>query len=89
MNDPADVLHVVSVDDEEPARMALRQALDAVGGVIVQAECANGFEAVKAIGEARPDTRVSTRLCASSGMVSSCPRLAAAAAKAGTPGVSV
>ena len=39
--------------------------------------------------EARPETRVSTKLCATSGMVSSRPRLAAAAAKAGTPGVSV
>ena len=41
------------------------------------------------IAEARPDTRVSTRLCATSGMVSSRPSAAAAAAKAGTPGVSV
>ena len=33
--------------------------------------------------------RVSTTLCATSGMVSSRPSAAAAAAKAGTPGVSV
>ena len=39
--------------------------------------------------EARPETRVSTRLCATSGIVSSRPSAAAAAAKAGTPGVSV
>ena len=39
--------------------------------------------------EARPETRVSTTLCATSGTVSSRPSAAAAAAKAGTPGVSV
>jgi hypothetical protein len=39
--------------------------------------------------EARPETRVSTRLCATSGMVSSRFSAAAAAAKDGTPGVSV
>ena len=39
--------------------------------------------------DARPETRVSTSDCATSGMVSSRPRAAAAAAKAGTPGVSV
>ncbi len=39
--------------------------------------------------EARPEIRVSTTLCATSGTVSSRPSAAAAAAKAGTPGVSV
>ncbi len=39
--------------------------------------------------EARPETRVSTTLCAISGTVSSHSSAAAAAAKAGTPGVSV
>jgi hypothetical protein len=39
--------------------------------------------------EARPGMRVSTTLCATSGTVSSRPIAAAAAAKAGTPGVSV
>jgi len=48
-------LTVVIVDDEEPARLALRQALEAVGDVTILAECANGFEAVKALGDARPD----------------------------------
>ena len=38
---------------------------------------------------ARPPTRVSTMLCATSGTVSSHAKAAAAAAKAGTPGVSV
>ena len=41
------------------------------------------------IAEARPDVRVSTTDCATPGRVSSLPRAAAAAAKAGTPGVSV
>jgi two-component system LytT family response regulator len=48
-------LRVVIVDDEEPARMALREALGAVVDVEVIAECANGFEAVKVVGETRPD----------------------------------
>ncbi len=39
--------------------------------------------------EARPGMRVSTTLCATSGTVSSQPSVAAAAAKAGTPGVRV
>jgi hypothetical protein len=41
------------------------------------------------IAEARPPTRVSTRLCARPGTVSSRCSAAAAAAKAGTPGVRV
>jgi two-component system LytT family response regulator len=48
-------LRVIIVDDEEPARLALRQGLEALGGVEIAAECANGFEAVKAVGDARPD----------------------------------
>jgi two-component system LytT family response regulator len=50
-----EVLRVVIVDDEEPARMAVRQDLDAVGGVEVVGECANGFEAIKAVTELKPD----------------------------------
>jgi two-component system, LytTR family, response regulator len=49
------LLRVVIVDDEEPARLALRQDLDALGGVEIVGECANGFEAVKVVGEVRPD----------------------------------
>jgi len=48
-------LRVIIVDDEEPARLALRQALEQVGGVEIVAECANGFEAVKVVGETPPD----------------------------------
>lgn len=47
----AGALRVVIVDDEEPARMAVRQDLDAIGGVTVVAECANGFEAVRVVNE--------------------------------------
>ena len=51
----ADVVRVVVVDDEEPARLALRQDLEAIGGVEILAECANGFEAVKVVAETPPD----------------------------------
>ena len=50
-----ETLRVVIVDDEEPARLALRQDLDAVGGVEIIAECANGFDAVKVVSGRRPD----------------------------------
>jgi two-component system LytT family response regulator len=49
------VLRVVIVDDEEPARLALRADLEAIGGVSIEGECANGFEAVRLIGEIKPD----------------------------------
>jgi two-component system LytT family response regulator len=48
-------LRVVIVDDEEPARLALRQDLAEEGDIEVVAECANGFEAVKAVVETSPD----------------------------------
>lgn len=50
-----ETLRVVIVDDEEPARLALRQDLEALGGVEIVAECANGFDAVKTVSERRPD----------------------------------
>ena len=43
------------VDDEELARGLLREYLREAGGIEVVAECANGFEAVKAIAEQKPD----------------------------------
>jgi len=49
------VLRLVIVDDEEPARLALRQDLEAIGATEVVAECSNGFEAVKAVSETAPD----------------------------------
>ena len=48
-------LRAVIVDDEELARGLLREYLRAAGGVEVVAECANGFEAVKAASEHKPD----------------------------------
>jgi len=55
MTDESDRLRVMVVDDEEPARLALRHALTTIGGVEIVAECANGFEAVKVVGEMHPD----------------------------------
>jgi two-component system LytT family response regulator len=43
------------VDDEAPARALLREYLADHADVEVIAECANGFEAVKKIGETQPD----------------------------------
>lgn len=48
-------LKVVIVDDEEPARMALRQHLTSLGNVEIVCECSNGFEAIKAATEHTPD----------------------------------
>jgi len=48
-------LNVAIVDDEEPARALLRQYLAAHPDVRVVAECANGFEAVRAVEEFAPD----------------------------------
>lgn len=48
-------LRVMLVDDEAPARALMREYLAADPGVSIVAECANGFEAVKAIAEHRPD----------------------------------
>jgi two-component system LytT family response regulator len=48
-------MRAILVDDEELARMVLREFLQAHGDVEILAECANGFEAVKAITEMKPD----------------------------------
>jgi len=48
-------LRVVIVDDEALARRVLREYLSAHREVEVVAECANGFEAVKAVSELAPD----------------------------------
>jgi len=52
---PPGPLRVLIVDDEEPARTILREYLGAAEGVEVAGECRNGFEAVKAVSELRPD----------------------------------
>jgi two-component system LytT family response regulator len=49
------VLRAVVVDDEGPARDIMREYLAGEPGIVVVAECANGFEAVKRIGELSPD----------------------------------
>jgi two-component system LytT family response regulator len=49
------VLRVLLVDDEEPARELLKEYLRATADVVVVAECRNGFEAVKAVAEQKPD----------------------------------
>ncbi len=45
----------IIVDDEEPARLILREFIQESPGLELVTECANGFEAVKAIGELAPD----------------------------------
>ncbi len=52
---PPGPLRVVIVDDEEPARALLREYLGRAGGVEIVGECRNGFEAVKAVNDLRPD----------------------------------
>jgi two-component system LytT family response regulator len=52
---PGSRLRVAIVDDEELARGLLREYLGAHADVEIVAECANGFEAVKAAAEHAPD----------------------------------
>lgn len=48
-------MRVIIVDDEHLARALLREYLAQHPDIEIVAECANGFEAVKAIGELNPD----------------------------------
>ena len=48
-------MRVMIVDDEELARGVVREFLQPHADVEIVAECANGFDAVKAIGELEPD----------------------------------
>jgi two-component system LytT family response regulator len=48
-------LRVLVVDDEEPARLLLREYLEGLPGAELAGECGNGFEAVKKVGELSPD----------------------------------
>jgi two-component system LytT family response regulator len=48
-------LRAVIVDDEELARAYLRELIAAYADIEIVAECANGFEAVKAVNELAPD----------------------------------
>jgi two-component system LytT family response regulator len=56
ISDPATkTIRAIIVDDEELARGILREYAAALPDVDVVSECANGFEAVKAISECKPD----------------------------------
>ena len=48
-------MRVIIVDDEQLARGVLREYLGAHADIDIVCECANGFEAVKAIAELQPD----------------------------------
>jgi two-component system, LytTR family, response regulator len=48
-------LRALIVDDEELARHVIREFLQAHPEIEIAGECANGFEAVKAVTEAKPD----------------------------------
>jgi two-component system LytT family response regulator len=48
-------LRVLVVDDEELARAVAREQLRTLADVVVVGECANGFEAVKAVSDLDPD----------------------------------
>ena len=48
-------LRVAIVDDEIPARQVLREYLSSDPNVELVAECANGFDAVKAVADKHPD----------------------------------
>ena len=49
------MLRAIIVDDEELARQIVREYLTHAPDVEIAAECANGFEAVKAVAEHNPD----------------------------------
>jgi two-component system LytT family response regulator len=49
------MIRTIVVDDELPAREIVREYLAAHDDVEIVAECVNGFEAVKAVGEHAPD----------------------------------
>lgn len=51
----SETLKAVIVDDEELARIFLKDLLRSHPEIEIAAECANGFEAVKAIAETKPD----------------------------------
>jgi len=51
----SDVMRIVIVDDEPLARAVLREYADGDPRIEVVADCANGYEAVKAVAELKPD----------------------------------
>src|SRR5246127_5045091 len=48
-------MRIAIVDDEQLARKLLREYLSSYEDVEIVAECANGFEAVKAVTDIKPD----------------------------------
>jgi two-component system, LytTR family, response regulator len=50
-----ELLSCIIVDDEELARHVIREHVSRSPGIQILAECANGFEAVKAVSELKPD----------------------------------
>jgi two-component system LytT family response regulator len=52
---PPKTISTILIDDEEPARIILREYLSAYPDIEITAECSNGFDAVKTIGETNPD----------------------------------
>ena len=52
---PKSPIRALLVDDEDLARHVLRDLLQAHPEVEIAAECANGFDAVKAVAEQKPD----------------------------------
>jgi two-component system LytT family response regulator len=55
MTDDVSRLRVAIVDDEDLARAVVREYLGKLADIEIVAECANGFEAVKAVSDLRPD----------------------------------
>jgi two-component system LytT family response regulator len=55
MTDEGPRLRVAIVDDEDLARAVVREYLGKLADIEIVAECANGFEAVKAVSDLRPD----------------------------------
>ena len=51
----SEILRVVVVDDEPLARAVVREYAQNDPGIEIVADCANGFEAVKAVAEHKPD----------------------------------
>lgn len=55
MSAPDKKIRALIVDDEDLARVVLRELIKSHPEIEVAAECANGFEAVKAVAEHKPD----------------------------------
>lgn len=55
MSEPTKKIRTVIVDDEELARQVLHELIAAHPEMEIICECANGFEAVKAVTELKPD----------------------------------